>query len=171
MPRPFELSLSVAGFLNQNGYAPEASMILAAVAPAVDVNDDGAHSNFTGTIEQFEVICGDRQEDVQWGEIPDKVPEFPRETPWNTGGKSSASFSTSAMVAIGPSLVSTASKARTHQNHIKNRETVTCLPVGAMPSGLARMAPPCAKSSGERKTSLSTSLTPASTLPSLPFGP
>ena len=33
----------------------------------------------------------------------------------SVSGKSSASFSTSALVAIGASLVSTASKARTHQ--------------------------------------------------------
>jgi hypothetical protein len=36
-------------------------------------------------------------------------------TALSVSGKSSASFSTSAMVAIGGSLVSTASKARTHQ--------------------------------------------------------
>src|SRR5260370_193372 len=36
-------------------------------------------------------------------------------TALSVSGKSSASFSTSAMVAIGASLVSTASKARTHQ--------------------------------------------------------
>lgn len=84
----FETAILVTKALNLNGYRPEGTSIIQAIAPAITAQDQGVFDNLKGTIEHFGVRVT-RIAEAAWAEIPNRIEKFQTAVlTFDTGGAS-----------------------------------------------------------------------------------